>query len=269
MTPGDDVVVSLRRAARDLAAEGGLRDPDEILTRIVLSAVDTVPHADGAGVSVAADGTITSRSPSDETITELDRLQARLHEGPCVAALIEPPEDGMVLADDLAGEDGVRWPRFGPEAVAAGYRSILSIQLGAGGGAHAALNLYASAPHVFDAGNRRVAGLFGAQAAVLLHGSEQARRMQRALDDGDLVGQAKGILMERFSVDDDGAFRMLVRTSRDTDRSLVELAQWLRSEARHRHAENAALPVRDAHDDAHARAQRAAERGPWGHGPDH
>jgi AmiR/NasT family two-component response regulator len=47
------------------------------------------------------------------------------------------------------------------------------------------------------------------------------------VDSRDLIGQAKGILMERFGIDDEGAFQMLVRTSQDTNLKFTTVAQWL------------------------------------------
>ncbi len=40
-----------------------------------------------------------------------------------------------------------------------------------------------------------------------------------------VIGQAQGILMERFAVDADQAFAYLRRVSQDTNRKLVDLAQ--------------------------------------------
>jgi AmiR/NasT family two-component response regulator len=51
--------------------------------------------------------------------------------------------------------------------------------------------------------------------------------MQRAVDSRDLIGQAKGILMERNKIDDEAAFQMLVRTSQDTNLKLTNVATWL------------------------------------------
>ena len=236
MVSDDMLVTVLRRVSRELAGRRSIRDLDETLSQIVVSAVQTVPHVDAGGMSLAEKGRITSRHPSNDVVTQLDRLQSHLEEGPCITALEEPPADGMIFARDLAGDDARRWPRFAPRAVEAGYRSMLSTQLSAEGGTRAALNLYASAPDVFDAESRQVAGLFGVQAAMLLYGSEQAAFLQRAVDTRDVIGQAKGILMERFTVDDDEAFQMLVRSSQDTNMKLVDVAGWLRGEAAARRA---------------------------------
>ena len=43
----------------------------------------------------------------------------------------------------------------------------------------------------------------------------------------DIIGQAKGVLMERFSVDEAEAFQMLVESSQRTNLKLVDVARWL------------------------------------------
>jgi hypothetical protein len=240
MQSNEALVTSLRQAARELTAKRSIRDMEQTLTEIVTAAVETIPGVDAGGISVTQDGEILSRHPTHPAITKLDRLQAELAEGPCITAIEEPPDDGIVVADDLDGADGERWPRFAPQAVEAGYHSMMSTQLShEPGRMRAALNLYAGGPASFDADARVTAGLFGVQAAVLLYGSEHATNLQRAVDSRDLIGQAKGILMERFSVDDERAFAMLVRSSQDTNLKLVEVARWLHDEVNGRSRGNA------------------------------
>jgi hypothetical protein len=98
------------------------------------------------------------------------------------------------------------------------------------GGIRGALNLYSKNPNAFDEHSRTMAGLFGVQCALLLVGASQAANLQKAVVSRDVIGQAKGILMERFKVNDEGAFQMLVRTSQDTNMKLVAVAHWLTSE---------------------------------------
>jgi hypothetical protein len=224
MTTDPERAIVLRRVARDLAVTRSIRDLDRLLSEIVAAALKTVPVADAAGISTTTPGEITPR-------TELDALQGELAEGPGMTAVHEPPADGTVVVADLAGQDASRWPRFAPRAVDAGYRSMLSCDLSTPGEMRAALNLYAAGPDAFDADSRLTAALFGAQAAVLLHGCEEARSLQRAVDSRDLIGQAKGVLIERFRVDGAGAFEMLVQSSQDTNMKLVDVAHWLLGEA--------------------------------------
>jgi hypothetical protein len=189
-----------------------------------------VPGVDAGSVSITKNGDVASCSPTDVAVAELDALQSRLGEGPCISAILDPPEDGLIVAGDLAGADGGRWPRFAPAAAAAGYRSMMSAEVSADGRMRASLNLYAHLPHAFDGEARVTAGLFAVQAAMLLYGSEQALHLQRALETRDAIGQAKGILRERFGVSDDRAFQMLVTSSQETNIKLIDVVRWLLDE---------------------------------------
>jgi hypothetical protein len=111
----------------------------------------------------------------------------------------------------------------------------MSTSLSVDGRVRAALNLYAAAPNAFGEHCRTLAGLFGIQAALLLYGASEAAHLQRAVDSRDLIGRAKGILMERFKTDDEGAFQMLVKTSQDTNLKLTKVAEWLDTETSQRH----------------------------------
>jgi hypothetical protein len=225
------LVAALRKAAHDVAADRSIRDLDRVIDRLVHSAVATIPGVEGGGISRTERGTVRSGHATAPAFHELDELQSRLEEGPCITAAVDPPPSGIVLAQDLAGEDAHRWPRFAPAAVEHGFRSIMSVGLSVEGTQRSALNLYAGEPRVFDASAQLTAGLFGLQAAMLLHGADHAARLGHALETRDVIGQAKGILMERFTVDDQEAFRLLVTSSQDTNMKLVDVARWLAREA--------------------------------------
>lgn len=219
---------SLDRAARDVRGQRAADDMDRALADLVSGAMRAVPNADGAGVTVSENSTITSRHPSSASVFVLDRLQAEHHEGPCVTAAERPAGDGMVYARDLRTRDSRgRWPRFAPAADDHGYRSMLSTHLTSAPGFHAALNLYSRAPDAFDESARTLAALFALQASALLYGTQHASHLKVAVETRDVIGRAKDILQERFHVDDDQAFHMLVRSSQDTTMGLVTAARWL------------------------------------------
>jgi hypothetical protein len=227
----DNVVTALQDSARRLAERPSIRDLEDTLGRIVHAAVETVPGVDAGGVSMTENGQVESRVPTIENISKLDQLQSELHEGPCITAVDDPPPTGVVVADDLAGpEDRERWPNFAPQAVETGYRAILSTQLSTTGARRAALNLYAERPGSFDADARMTAGLFATQASLLLYGADSTAEITRALANRDVIGQAKGILMERFGLSDQAAFEMLVTSSQKTNLKLVDVARWLTTE---------------------------------------
>jgi hypothetical protein len=232
----DQLVIALRSAARAMVTRRSIRDMQETLGQIVSAAVDTIPSVDAGSISITEHGQIDTRHPTSEAIRKLDETQGQLYEGPCISALDDPPDSGIVVAQDLAGADGEQWPRFAPQAVEAGFRGLMSTTLSTDGGLRAALNLYSAAPNAFSDHCRTLAGLFGIQAALLLYGANQATHLQQAVDSRDLIGQAKGILMERFKVDDEAAFQMLVRTSQDTNMKLTKVARWLTTDTSHRSA---------------------------------
>ena len=231
------LVKSLRSAAERLTENRSIRDLEVTLSKLVHAAVDTIPRVDGGGISRTEQGTVRSSHATDDQIYELDQLQSELGQGPCITAADDPPEAGIVTAQDLAGADGERWPAFSPRCVRTGFRSMLSVQLSLHGRRRSALNLYSRHLGTFDASAELTAGLFGVQAATLLHGADHAADLGRALASRDVIGQAKGILMERFTVDDAEAFQMLVDSSQETNVKLVDVAAWLAAEARSRRAE--------------------------------
>jgi AmiR/NasT family two-component response regulator len=67
----------------------------------------------------------------------------------------------------------------------------------------------------------------------LLYGANHARHLSQALESRDLIGQAKGILMERYRVNSEQAFRMLASSSQNTNIKLVEVARWLAETGAH------------------------------------
>ncbi|NMO93090.1 GAF and ANTAR domain-containing protein [Actinomycetospora sp. TBRC 11914] len=229
MDTGNDerLVIALRTAVNDLTGHRSIRDLEQVLGQVVASAVETIPAVDAGSISMIEQGHVETRHPTSDLIGRLDDTQSELGEGPCLSAIEDPPESGLVVAQDLGGDDAHRWPKFSAAAVEMGFRGLMSTQLTTEGGMRGALNLYAREPHAFDEHSRTLAGLFGVQAALLLYGASQARHLQRAVDSRDLIGRAKGILAERFGVDDDTAFQMLVKSSQDTNMKLTAVAQWL------------------------------------------
>jgi transcriptional regulator with GAF, ATPase, and Fis domain len=225
---GEDLVAAMDAAARALIERDG---EDEAAERIVAGAVAAIPPATQAGISlVERDRSVTSRAPSSDVVGELDRLQNELGEGPCLEAITA--EARIEITDTAAPEQ--RWPRWTDAARQRGIGSLLCLQLFARHGSAGALNLYAEQPDVFDPDAQHLAGLFASHAAVTLFGAQQVGLLNRALESRDEIGQAKGILMERFSLNADQAFDLLVRSSQDTNVKLVNVARWLIHQAGNR-----------------------------------
>ncbi|MET7283698.1 GAF and ANTAR domain-containing protein [Kribbella sp. NPDC005582] len=197
-------------------------DEADTLRQITAAAVDTIPSVEHASISVTdKNGRIQTLAPTDAIAVRADELQYELGEGPCLAAFTEPVAQGEDLADDL------RWALYGPRAAALGLGSQIGFQFAAEPYARGALNLYASEPHCLDLETRRLGILFADLVAVALGWSRQNASLHQALDTRSMIGQAIGIVMERYRFDADRAFAFLVRTSQTGNLKLRDVAAGL------------------------------------------
>jgi len=218
----EDLGEVMGRIARTLQEEHG--DVDATLQSITTAAVDTVAGAEFASVSLVRGRRVESRGATSERAREIDQLQTDVDEGPCLDSL---RNEETVHVTDFATER--RWPRFAAAAAERGARSLLSFQLFTEGDNLGALNLYAGQPDSFDADDETVGALFAAHAAVALSAAQQEQNLRQAIDNRDLIGQAKGILMERYWLTASQAFELLVRASSHTNRKLFDVAEELTS----------------------------------------
>ena len=194
---------------------------DASLESITFGAADTVPGIDYASISVTTStGRIQTLAPTDPVAVEADELQYELRQGPCLEAVLEQP---VVQVDELSRD--LRWPDYGPRAAAMlGIGSQLAYQFRADPHIRGALNLYATKPHQIDADTREVGALFARLAAAALGWAREDETLHQALEARQLVGQAVGVLMERYRLDPDRAFSFLVRTSQNGNVKLREVA---------------------------------------------
>ncbi len=199
----------------------------QTLRHIVDLAVETVDGCDAAGVFVVQNGAVVTAAASSPLVDTLDRLQIATNEGPCLDASVRGT---TFYAHDLA--DDVRWPTFGPQAVAAGVRSVLSYSLSVE--RLSALNLYAHLPAAFGATDRAQGQLFATLARLALDSAEEraadgqrSANLTEALRTRELIGQAQGILMERERITADQAFDVLRRASQQMNVKLRSVAETL------------------------------------------
>lgn len=201
---------------------------DTVLSMITALALETMPGAVGAGVTlVDPRGERTTSAATDPLVERADALQYALDEGPCLAAAAMRQ---VVRVDDV-GTDR-RWPRWGSEAAVLGLRSSLSAPMVAGDRSLGALKVYGTTPSAFHTRSEQVMSLFSAQAAILVANAQSSERAER-LSDGlreavrsrDVVNVAKGVLMARHGVDEDTAFRLLLDQSRGGAGALAEAAR--------------------------------------------
>ena len=215
----DDLTRVLGTLAFDLQDQANVEDTLEF---IVAGAIRLVPGARWAGISMINGHTIEARVPSHPLVKTLDEMQSTFNEGPCVETL---REHHTVLIDDVASDR--RWPRFTAAAHEAGVGSILSFQLHVRKNNFGALNLYGSEPFIFDVESQFIGRVLAQHASVAMAASTLDSQFHAAIDRRDLIGQAKGLLMERNGVTGLQAFKMLVSASQDNNVKLVDVARWL------------------------------------------
>lgn len=215
-SPEEGLARDLSELAREMQNDQSM---EALLDRIAAAAVREVAGAEHASISEIAGRNVHTRAGTDPLVERIDQAQYRLSEGPCLAAL---REQMTVRSDDL--DDEQRWPRFAKAAVDEGVRSMLSVQLFVQGDNLGALNLYASEPKSFSDADESTAMMLAAHAAVAMKGARMESNFRVALESRDVIGQAKGILMERYKIDATEAFDLLVMASQRTHKKLRDVA---------------------------------------------
>ena len=145
--------------------------------------------------------------------------QSETGEGPCLQSIHERTP---VRIDDSAAEH--RWSKFTARVAAEPFTSMLSVPLLVGTEAIGSLSLYSPEPAVFDAEAEEMGLVLADHAAVAIAGAREEEGLVLALSHRDVIGQAKGILMERHKVTADQAFQLLVRASQMLNVKLRDLA---------------------------------------------
>lgn len=208
-------------AIRKVTVEG---DVESAFRRIVDVALRQIPGAELGGITELQAELLHTRGASHPEVTRIDSAQYESGEGPCLsAALAQLP---VVVSNDVGADP--RWHRFGQAAAALGVNSVISFKLFDVTGAVGALNLYATKRDAFTDDAEEIGSLLAAHAAVVMVASRKQANLAVALESRDVIGQAKGILMERYKLDDQQAFEALVAVSQHTHRKLREVAEELR-----------------------------------------
>jgi GAF domain-containing protein len=211
--------LALRMA--ELARVIALRPVDDVLVDVTTAAKELIPGVDVAGVLlVGTGGTHETLAPTSDLMFKLDDLQMNTGEGPCLQAALD---EVVIRTDDFRDEP--RFPHYAPKVVELGLRSALSFKLYTADRTAGALNLFGFEPKLWDSEAETIGMVLAAHAAAAILASREGDQLQSALSTRDRIGQAKGIVMERFKIDDVRAFAMLRRLSQDTNTKLVDVAQ--------------------------------------------
>lgn len=216
----EDFAEELAEMAVSLHDEPTLEETVERVLEYALKAVDC---AYAGVIFVHAKQRVETVAATNPIVAKLDKVQLEHGEGPDIDVLSDPRS--TVLVDDTTTDE--RWPRWAEAVAAAGVRSMLGIRLHTSATTIGSLNLFDPRPHHFTEEDRDVAHIFARHAAVALSSARDTANLWKAIDARRLIGQAQGILMERFDMDAEQAFAVLRRYSQDHNVKLHMVAERL------------------------------------------
>ena len=159
--------------------------------------------------------TIASTDPIAVTV---DEMQYRLREGPCYDTVTA---DTITYSNDLG--DDPHWPRYGPQAAELGLNSQLAVRIADGSSSVTGLNLYSRSRKGFEDVDS-MPSMFAEQARISLGYAVHIESLKKALDSRETIGQAMGILRERYKITGERAFEYLVRLSQNNNVKLRDVA---------------------------------------------
>ena len=210
-----------RRLAEAARGMSDARHPADTLQRIATMAVDLIDACDVAGVCVLRPGRNDTCAHTHASLQVMDDLQHDLAEGPSMSG---NPAVDVVSVGDLSRD--ARWPRWGSEVVdRTGVRAYLGYRLFVEDDSIGLLNLYAYEPDAFDHEDKLDGLVAAAHASVALSATVRHDQMHTALTSRQLIGEATGILRERFELTSDQAFAVLKRLSSEQNIKLFAVAQ--------------------------------------------
>lgn len=207
--------------ARDLLDEEDLQDT---VQRAVHLAVEHLEPVDWASICLVRGRRRIETPASTHPVAErADQLQYELDDGPCLDAICH--QQTFSIEDYARDEAYPRWTRR--VTAETPIRSSVSFQLFTAHNTVGALNLYAGRAGAFGDQDLAEGSVFAAHAAIALRSAQTDEQLRLALDSRTVIGQAQGILIERFRLDPVRAFELLSRVSQDTNTKLVDVAQRL------------------------------------------
>lgn len=211
---------SLAEMARTLLAADSLQ---KTLDQIARYAVELVDGCEQAGVLVVERREqVRTLAATGDLVHLSDRRQQENREGPCFDAA-RRSHPVYRIADMTTTVE--RWPRYAPHARELGVGSMMGFLLYTEDDDLGALNMYSSRPKAFTEHSERVGWLLASHAAVAFSSARSHAQLEAALDSRNDIGEALGIVMERYKVGEDEAFAVLRKSSQDHNVKLRDLAR--------------------------------------------
>jgi ANTAR domain. len=213
------------RIARELSGEFS---GAQILQRAVRQAVKGVDGCDHAGISLRShQGEVQTPAWTSPAVWAADAMQIALDEGPS----LEPMWiSDQVVVDDLSTNR--RWPRWAPEVVKLGLRSLMSVRLPGGSQTFAALNLYSATVYGFGPQSLDQACSYAVEVLEAIELGGGATGFETAMSTRSIVGMAEGMMRYRYGFSQERSLALLQMYSARSHVSLRDAAKEFVSEGR-------------------------------------
>ena len=183
------------------------------------------------GMTLRAGGRPMTVACSDPVAAQVDEVQYKLDDGPCLHAM--RGGHAVRIEDTYTKDTGVkaRWPEFEARAASHGIRSCLALPLTADGRSIGAINLYARTASAFGTAEARRAENFAENASgaltLALRLSSHVlliEQLRSSLSSRTVIDQALGIIMARERCGQSRAFALLRAASQNSNVKLREIA---------------------------------------------
>ena len=204
----------------------GTETLEQFLAELTTLAARLVTGGTSCGMTMRSNGRPATVACSDPLAQEIDEVQYRLDDGPCLHAM---RSGDQVSIDDTA--DRAQWPRFEAAAQARGIQSCLALPLVADGKPVGALNLYARGPAAFGATQvqhaENLAGNASGALALMLRlasYSELTEQLRSSLASRAAIYQALGVIMAQERCTQASAFEILRIASQNSNLKLRDIA---------------------------------------------
>jgi hypothetical protein len=223
---GSLLTASFAALAQELITESALAPA---LQRLLTLMVGVVAGCDCASIWFVASTETGPNVATDDSAATLDAVQFHEREGPAVAALSS--RTPVYVADLSRLGDGLLPAAADAASVSSALCLGLSVKRSGAWRSLGVMSLYGPDCDAFGEADREIVGVFAAFAAAMID-LEQTRRdlrqreaaLHRSLSTRDIIGQAKGILMERERLSASQAFDRLRRASQGLNVKLSDIA---------------------------------------------
>jgi GAF domain-containing protein len=220
-------VGQIRDALRTLdSVRYGAGDMHAAIERIVQTTHDLF-QVDGAALMLVDDEmALRNAAASDGRLQQLEELQLRHHDGPCIDAF---QQKSLIGSDDLRTEE--RWKEFSADAADAGLRALLASPIPYASDAVGVVVVFSADAHAWSPEGEMALMAFTDLAALAIvtglqneERGEKVSQLQRALDSRVTIEQAKGVLVFSKQLAPREAFEQMRSDARRTRRKVAEVA---------------------------------------------